>query len=175
MNQDNDVERLFSWLQTPDIRYREFASAREVTDAVVTMRSETNTPVIETPPSRNTQLNEEYPEDQFPDQSQTVIKVEPARELAADAPVAAAPPEPVRREPTIVAPAPLPPTQPPETRADQQTSATPEPTAESYDEQKGRSLDSVFNRLAGGGSGVPDPRDRSRTGPGSGPPGGRPR
>ena len=44
MNQDDDVERLFSWLQTPDLRYREFAGAREVTDAVVTLRDRANTP-----------------------------------------------------------------------------------------------------------------------------------
>ena len=50
MNQDDDVERLFSWLQTPDLRYREFAGAREVTDAVVTLRDRANTPVVEVVP-----------------------------------------------------------------------------------------------------------------------------
>jgi hypothetical protein len=29
-----DVERMFSWLKTPDLKYREFAGAREVSDAV---------------------------------------------------------------------------------------------------------------------------------------------
>jgi len=36
MEQATDVERLFSWLKTEDLRYREFAGAREVTDAVAT-------------------------------------------------------------------------------------------------------------------------------------------
>jgi len=47
MSQDDDVERLFSWLQTPDLRYREFAGAREVTDAVVLYQGRANTPEIE--------------------------------------------------------------------------------------------------------------------------------
>lgn len=47
MNQDDDVERLFSWLQTPDLRYREFAGAREVTDTVVLYQGHANTPEIE--------------------------------------------------------------------------------------------------------------------------------
>ncbi|HVC50981.1 MAG TPA: hypothetical protein VND87_03060 [Stellaceae bacterium] len=34
MDQGDDVERLFSWLKTPDLRYREFAGEREVADAV---------------------------------------------------------------------------------------------------------------------------------------------
>jgi hypothetical protein len=33
MDHDGDVERLFSWLQTPDLRYREFAGEREISDA----------------------------------------------------------------------------------------------------------------------------------------------
>ena len=36
MDQGDDVERLFSWLKTPDLRYREFAGEREVADAVAT-------------------------------------------------------------------------------------------------------------------------------------------
>src|SRR5690348_16737742 len=36
MDNDGDVERLFSWLQTPDLRYREFAGEREVSDATAT-------------------------------------------------------------------------------------------------------------------------------------------
>lgn len=34
MQHEDDVERLFSWLKTPDLRYRDFASEREVSDAV---------------------------------------------------------------------------------------------------------------------------------------------
>lgn len=36
MDTDDDVERLFSWLKTPDLRYREFAGEREIADAVAT-------------------------------------------------------------------------------------------------------------------------------------------
>jgi len=34
MDHDDDVERLFSWIRTPDLHYREFASERDVADAV---------------------------------------------------------------------------------------------------------------------------------------------
>ncbi|MBV8890240.1 MAG: hypothetical protein JO267_01685 [Alphaproteobacteria bacterium] len=36
MDQASDVERLFSWLKTQDLRYREFAAEREVSDAAAT-------------------------------------------------------------------------------------------------------------------------------------------
>jgi hypothetical protein len=91
MNQDDDVERLFSWLQTPEIRYREFAGAREVTDAVVSLQARTNTAAINPPAPHHVQLDEEYPQDQFPDQSQVVVEVEP-----------------LVRGPAIVAPTPTP-------------------------------------------------------------------
>ena len=32
----SDVDRLFSWLKTQNLRYREFAGARELSDAVKT-------------------------------------------------------------------------------------------------------------------------------------------
>ena len=67
MDQDEDVERLFSWLQTPEIRYREFAGAREVTDASVAFQARTNTPQLDPPAPHHVQLDEEYPQDQFPD------------------------------------------------------------------------------------------------------------
>ena len=70
MDQDTDVERLFSWLQTPEIRYREFAGAREVTDAMVIWQARTNTPEAEPHAPHNTQLEEEYPPNQFPDQDE---------------------------------------------------------------------------------------------------------
>src|SRR5580704_16807048 len=87
MNQDDDIERLFSWLQTPEMRYRDFAGAREVADTVATSQVRTNTPEIGPPAAHNVQLEEEYPADQFPDQSQVKVEVEPA----ARAPAAAAP------------------------------------------------------------------------------------
>jgi hypothetical protein len=36
MDRDDDVERLFSWIKTPDLHYREFAADREVADAAAT-------------------------------------------------------------------------------------------------------------------------------------------
>jgi hypothetical protein len=30
MDRDDDIERLFSWLQMPEVRYREFADARQM-------------------------------------------------------------------------------------------------------------------------------------------------
>lgn len=81
MDHDDDVEHLFSWLQTPDLRYREFAGAREITDSVVILQQQraNNTPVPQdkpvAAPRHNTQLTEEYPEDQFPDQGETRVEV----------------------------------------------------------------------------------------------------
>jgi hypothetical protein len=36
MDHDDDVERLFSWIKTPDLHYREFAGERDMADAVAT-------------------------------------------------------------------------------------------------------------------------------------------
>jgi hypothetical protein len=36
MDRDDDVERLFSWIKTPDLHYREFAAEREVADTTAT-------------------------------------------------------------------------------------------------------------------------------------------
>jgi hypothetical protein len=168
MNQDNDVERLFSWLQTPEIRYREFAGAREVTNAVVTWQTRTNTPEIDAPTPHNVQLDEEYPADQFPDQSQVKVEVEPAvRAPAAAAPIAAPPAEPVRHEPAVSALTPVPAPPPP-------PGPLPAGLAKP-EEHSARSLDSVFNRLAGDRASSSDPRDRLRRNPGLGPTSGRPR
>jgi hypothetical protein len=105
MDQDEDVERLVSWLQTPEIRYREFAGAREVTDATVALQARTNTPQLDPPAPHHVQLDEEYPQDQFPDQSQVVVEVEPAaRGPATSAPM----PAEIRREPAMITPAPMP-------------------------------------------------------------------
>ncbi|HXP06067.1 MAG TPA: hypothetical protein VN808_18285 [Stellaceae bacterium] len=143
---NDDVEKLFSWLQTPEIRYREFAGAREVTDAVSTAQTRTNTPEVEIPAPHNVQLDA----DQFPDQSEVEVKVEPAVRAPA-APIAAPAPAPPIPEPPPAA------------------AATP------AGEQTSRPLDSVFNRLSGGRADDRDPRERSRRIPGLGPTGGRPR
>jgi len=34
MKSDDDVAKLFSWLQTPEMHYREFADARDIADAL---------------------------------------------------------------------------------------------------------------------------------------------
>jgi hypothetical protein len=208
MNQDDDIERLFSWLQTPEMRYRDFAGAREVTDTVATSQVRTNTPEIGPPAAHNVQLEEEYPADQFPDQSQVKVEVEPAARApaaAAPTPVPAPPPAeggpfalgasgragsgsgegetPVPAVPSPAAPGgglgvsgairedgdiPTPAPAPPAPGTPPAGSAKPE-------EHSARSLDSVFNRLAGGRTNPPDPRDRLRHIPGLGPTSGRPR
>jgi hypothetical protein len=93
MDHEDDVERLFSWLQTPELRYREFAGAREITDTGVTWQARPSTVTAEIPASHNLQLEEEYPPNQFPDQSGVRV-------------------EPVRRGPATIAPTPMPPIEP---------------------------------------------------------------
>jgi hypothetical protein len=75
MDQDDDVEHLFSWLQTPELRYREFAGAREITDTVVTWQPRPDLADTPVAPSRNVQLTEEYPPDQFPDQTYAPVDI----------------------------------------------------------------------------------------------------
>jgi hypothetical protein len=168
MAQEDDVERLFSWLQTPDIRYREFAGGREVSDTIVAFQEEVSRPVLNPPAPGHVQLDEEYPQDQFPDQSQVVVKVEPEagvptapspqRPLAQGE--AVAPAETVARGPSMIAP-----TLTPSTRPD----PGPPPPQATSEGAGGRALDSVFNRLAGGRSGSRDSRDQTTRNPGSGP------
>jgi hypothetical protein len=123
MAQEDDVERLFSWLQTPDIRYREFAGIREVSDAVVALETEVARPVLNPPAPGHVQLDEEYPQDQFPDQSQVIVKVEPeaggpaitpSQHAAAEHSVSqgetVASPDVIPRGPAMIAPIPTPPT-----------------------------------------------------------------
>jgi hypothetical protein len=212
MSQDNDVERLFSWLQTPDIRYREFAGAREVSDTTVVEQRRTNAPQLDPPAPHHTQLDEEYPQDQFPDQSQTVVEVvpPPAPPPPAPHPPAPPPPEPAPPAPAVRpaeggpfalsaagrpapvdAPPPAPPPVTPPSPAPRPASGllggafregdsepAPPPAAEAPDAPdapSGRPLASVFNRLASGQPGAPDPRDRLRHIPGLGPTSGRSR
>jgi hypothetical protein len=94
MNQNDDIERLFSWLQTREIRYREFAGAREITDAVGISLTRANTPQVTPAAPHNAQLDEEYPPDQYPDQSAVVAKVEPVVRAPAAEPAPAAPATP---------------------------------------------------------------------------------
>jgi len=128
MKSDDDVEKLFSWLQTPDIRYREFAGAREVTDVLPTRRAQSDT-AAELKPARGTSPVRE----EAPAQGDPVAQGE-----------AVAPPAPPHTEPTPVAP------------ADAAPSSEP-PAATKPTDQTGRPLDTVFNRLAGGRGGDRDP------------------
>ena len=72
MDQDDNVEHLFSWLQTPELRYREFAGAREITDAVVTFgrpgRIQRRLSPPERPPRETPSSTRNTRQDQFPDQ-----------------------------------------------------------------------------------------------------------
>jgi hypothetical protein len=73
MDHDDDVEHLFSWLQTPELRYREFAGAREITDAVIISQARPDSTETAPVQSDNAQLEEEYPPDQFPDQQDAPV------------------------------------------------------------------------------------------------------
>ena len=149
MDHEDDVQRLFSWLQTPDLPYREFAQERIVPDRVATLQVPQNTVA-------QGQVSGGLRQPQF---------AEPVTPPAADAEGQArsgllggayrdsAPGAPSQPSPAADAPPP-----PPE------------------GEQGGsRSLDSVFGRLAGTRDRLPDPRERPRPGPGTGPSGGRSR
>jgi hypothetical protein len=103
MDHDDDVEHLFSWLQTPELRYREFAGAREITDAVITSQVRANSAEAEPVPSHNTQLEEEYPADQFPDQEDAPadIVVQQRPVVAPRAPLAPTPAAPATVTPSL--------------------------------------------------------------------------
>ena len=106
-------------MQTPDIRYREFAGARDVSDAVIASQAEVGQPVLNPPARGDVHLEEEHPQHPSPDQSQPAVHVESAAGGAA-APSqyhlargeAAAAPDTVSREPVIIAPTPTLPTRP---------------------------------------------------------------
>ena len=148
-HEEDDVQRLFSWLQTPDLRYREFAGAREVTDTVITLRPRANTASAGVPPAR------------------------PLADEERSEPTAPAAPTPASgsgllggayRDVSA-------------TEADPAPSAAPQPAPTPPDASPsgGRALDSIFGRLAGTRERLPDPRERPRQGPGSGSSGGRSR
>jgi hypothetical protein len=89
MDHDDDVEHLFSWLQTPELRYREFAGAREITDNVVIREVRPRPGETPIAPASNPQLQEEYPPNQFPDQRDAPEDVVVHSEHAAPTPSAA--------------------------------------------------------------------------------------
>jgi hypothetical protein len=66
MDHNDDVEHLFSWLQTPELRYREFAGAREVIDTVATWPARPNTAEAETFPEQTLAPTAELPTVEHP-------------------------------------------------------------------------------------------------------------
>jgi hypothetical protein len=199
MNHDDDVEHLFSWLQTPELRYREFAGAREITDTVIVGR---------TGPNSETLVNQDVGENQDTRENQDVAIVV---ELTADE--ASAPPErlpvpadvdgtflpeasgrgslrrahyeePAMRPP--MAEVPDPPTPPARLAAAvngggllggayRGNGVNGHGAGSGAPARTDRALDAVFGRLAGGRGSLPDPRDRLRHIPVFRPPNGRSR
>jgi len=118
MDQDDDVEHLFSWLQTPELRYREFAGAREITDTVVTWQPRPDLADTPVAPSRNVQLAEEYPPDQFPDQTYAPVDIVERAPIVERATVierstVVERSTIVERGPAMIAPMPISPAEPP--------------------------------------------------------------
>jgi hypothetical protein len=77
MDHETDVEHLFSWLQTPELRFREFASAREITDTIRPVAGRPNAVVAQVPPSESP--------------PQPVAEVHPGEPFAASEPSSHAP------------------------------------------------------------------------------------
>ena len=174
-DRDSDVDRLFSWLQTPDLHYREFADGREVPDAVVTR---VDRPVA--PPAAET--------------ATVSATAELTRPGQAAAPPARTTPAPsARQEPAMIAPTPIatphavpatspapaaPPSAEPTVAArlfggtarDSAAADREAAASKNTEPQQPRSLDAVFGRLAGGNTRPADPRERLRHIPGLNPP-----
>ena len=122
MKSDDDVEKLFSWLQTPEIHYREFADAREIADTLPTERTRPKTAEHPRPPPETLQVDELVPGHDQAVRSES-----------------APPPVPQRHEPATAA-RPANEAEPP---------AAPSAPASPTEETR-RPLNSVFNRLSGG-------------------------
>jgi hypothetical protein len=78
MDKDDDVERLFSWLKTPELRYREFGAEREIADAVGTW-----------PALHKTAVQTGHPAETVPPERDTAARERLARETMTSAPTAA--------------------------------------------------------------------------------------
>lgn len=195
MDHANDVEHLFSWLKTPEVRYREFAMEREVPELLLTRP--VPPPIVE--PTREASAvsaaaSSAAARDQGPRESRERVQANErrvVREAVAPRPVIdrrESPPsrrsqpsraydEPVaRREPERYGSRAVPAAQsyPAERGAqlfrsaqapERRGAATYEDPAPARSE---RSLDEVFSRLSGSRNRLPDPRDRRRTSPGLG-------
>jgi len=231
MERDDDVERLFSWLQTPEIRYREFAGEREVTNVAVT-RAAPRTVIEEGPPVDSgaarqpgiTASEYEIAAGEPVASGEAVLSEPPmiAPIMARSVPEPRVPSPPAMKRqmftlgaerrggvlrplgtPTTASPSPPMPrahapleSQPAVPEAHEIPAERPAPASGSgllggthreegpnggagplpppgNQERSGRSLDAVFNRLAGGRAS--DPSERLRHIPGLGPITGRPR
>ena len=152
----DDLQRLFSWLQTPDLRYREFSGEREMPDWPAAGEA----PVA--PRVRGGLRQPEFTEPEPAPERDPVIETPPVAPAAHAAEPPLAPPQSgllggaYRAEagPGPVEAAPRAPAEDPQQSAARRNG--------------GRSLDSVFGRLSGTRERLPDPRDRPRQGPGSG-------
>jgi hypothetical protein len=188
MTRDDDVGRLFSWLQTPEVRYREFAGARELTEVPPTLRLRSNTaeglPPEENPPV----VAGEAPKAADAAPAEPDAPPPPLEAAAAEPVVASLPAPPLPQPAPAVAeqhdalgppgsdadhtPAPS----PPEAALAPPPQAAPAPALDAAGEgQQPHTLSSVFSRLSGGRRSDSDPRDRIRHIPGWGPKTGRPR
>jgi hypothetical protein len=208
MDHEDDVERLFSWLQTPELRYREFAGAREIIDSAVTWPLRPNTGEAEIFPEQTLAPTVEHPGAPVTSFEPDVVHgpamiaptIMPAGESVSPSgpsgPFAlgvggrgglhrtetVAPSEP----PPLMTQTPAPPRPVPDPvagdgslggtyRDSGENVSVPDQPPPQTEPGNQRSLDAVFNRLAGTRERLPDPRDRLRHIPGLGPPAGRPR
>jgi len=197
MDHDDDVERLFSWIKTPDLHYREFAADRDVADAWPVLRQDAyeaghseHHPQPEPEreagpqgagrPSRGERLaplfghREPAPEPEPPVIQPPKTRQTPPEETAGEVPWAAeaprSPPAFARLEPTRRSPRPEPLSGP---APDRQYHGFEEPdgepaAAEPADEGEGRSLDAIFSRLAHSPRTQPDGRKQATGGAGLG-------
>jgi len=111
MDHDDDVEHLFSWLQTPELRYREFAGAREITDTVVTWRARAE---AEAAAAGNDSAVAEAPETTVAAETSVASVSEPRAAPSPSVQVAAVPAPPSLRPASLARePTPMVPTVPP--------------------------------------------------------------
>jgi len=115
MDNDDDVEHLFSWLQAPELRYREFAGAREITDTVVAWQARPPpaepAPADEPPDAANGEglFDDEYPGDSSLDDTDAALDdIAPQIEAEADKQSVQPMPQPVIRGSALFASAPMP-------------------------------------------------------------------
>jgi hypothetical protein len=194
MDRDDDVERLFSWIKTPDLHYREFAAEREVADAAATwpvLRDAVNEPSHpaephEPAPPRETEphpagrmalgdrLSSLFGHREPPPEAPVVRREAPSpmpEEAAGETPRT---PEPRRPSPIFarLEPAPPPALVPEPPAANEyrgfEEPESPPPAAEPAHSGEKRSLEAIFSRVAQPAPPPRDDRKRTSAGPGLG-------